>query len=634
MSVDIGPRIGIDGEAEFRRELKNLSQQMRTLGSEMKAVTSAFEDNDKSQEAVAARSEVLTRQIQVQQQKLAQLKKGLAAAADQYGEADTKTLKWAQAVNDATADLNRLRTQLSKAEDALDDLKDTTKDAGDAIDSSSEKFDAAAVTIGNLASNAISTAVSAVGDLISSLWNLDEATEEYRNNMGLVSTAFESNGYTVETAKQAYEGLFAILGDSGTAAEASSLLATLALGQQDVATWTNIAAGVYGTFGEALPINSLIEAANETAEVGKVTGVLADALNWVGISEDAFNAKLAAASWNVERNTIIMGTLSEAYSDAADAFYRNNEAVVSANKAQAQMDDSLSNLGESVEILKTSLLTALGPAIEQIANQAADFLDGLDANAVADTILTLVEAFRILAPVIVGATTAMIAYKAASTISGLIGALTSTLHGATAATTGFNAALNANPIVAVITLVASLVSAFITLMMTSEDFRDAVLGVFEAIKDGISAVVDWFSEKFGAIKDAFGWLVDGIKSLLGIHSPSKVFREIGENMAGGIGVGWEKTWANIAPEIGEALTYGAGSDMAAQMQRAIPASVARETATAGRSAGGQGSGSLTLPPIIIDATWTMDGQVMARRQFTYNERETLLRGGSLVGAGG
>ena len=50
MPVDIGPRIGIDGEAEFRKELANINQQLRTLGSEMQAVTSSFDANDKSQE--------------------------------------------------------------------------------------------------------------------------------------------------------------------------------------------------------------------------------------------------------------------------------------------------------------------------------------------------------------------------------------------------------------------------------------------------------------------------------------------------------------------------------------------------------------------------------------------------------
>ena len=60
-----------------------------------------------------------------------------------------------------------------------------------------------------------------------------------------------------------------------------------------MAEWIYIAAGVYGTFGESIPIESLIEAANETAKTGQVTGTLADALNWVGLSEEEVNSQLS-----------------------------------------------------------------------------------------------------------------------------------------------------------------------------------------------------------------------------------------------------------------------------------------------------------------------------------------------------
>ena len=76
----------------------------------------------------------------------------------------------------------------------------------------------------------------------------------------------------------------------------------------------------------------MIESANETAKVGEVTGSLADALNWVGISEDAFNEKLAACSSESERNRLIMETLSGAYDEASGAFYRNNEALVASRE--------------------------------------------------------------------------------------------------------------------------------------------------------------------------------------------------------------------------------------------------------------------------------------------------------------
>ena len=76
------------------------------------------------------------------------------------------------------------------------------------------------------------------------------------------------------------EEFYAVLGDTDTATEASQLLSKVARNGEDIAYWTHIAAGVAGAFGDALPVEGLIEAANETARTGTVTGVLADALNW------------------------------------------------------------------------------------------------------------------------------------------------------------------------------------------------------------------------------------------------------------------------------------------------------------------------------------------------------------------
>ena len=119
MAVDIGPRIGIDGEKEFRQQLSNINQQLRTLGSEMKAVTSAFDSTADSEEALVAQSKVLNQQIDAQKTKLTQLQKGLEASAEKYGENDTRTLKWAQAVQDATSTLNRMQSKLQNVQSQM-----------------------------------------------------------------------------------------------------------------------------------------------------------------------------------------------------------------------------------------------------------------------------------------------------------------------------------------------------------------------------------------------------------------------------------------------------------------------------------------------------------------------------------
>lgn len=114
MAVNIGPRIGIDGEKEYRAQINQIIQQAKTLDSEMRAVTSAFDDSTSAQDKNAATSKVLAKQIDVQRQRVQALTEMLQKSADKYGENDIKTLKWQQSVNDATASLNRMEKGLGE----------------------------------------------------------------------------------------------------------------------------------------------------------------------------------------------------------------------------------------------------------------------------------------------------------------------------------------------------------------------------------------------------------------------------------------------------------------------------------------------------------------------------------------
>ncbi len=189
---------------------------------------------------------------------------------------------------------------------------------------------------------------------------MDGATEEYRVAQGKLNTAFQAAGLSAEAAKKAYSGFYDILGDTDTATEASQLLAKLTQNADDVSRWTKIAAGVSGTFGDSLPIEGLIESTNETAKVGKVTGVLADALNWAGISEDDFNTKLLGCASEIDRNRLLMTTLSDTYNSAAGAFYKNNKQVVTARANQRALMSVTSKLGETSAGVKNSLAGMFG----------------------------------------------------------------------------------------------------------------------------------------------------------------------------------------------------------------------------------------------------------------------------------
>ena len=216
--------------------------------------------------------------------------------------------------------------------------------------------------ITSFAKTAVGVGVAGVTALTTAFIALDSATEEYRVAMGKLNTAFDAAGFSAESARKSYRNFYAILGDTDTATEASQLLAKLAENEQDVSTWTRIAAGVSGTFGDSLPIEGLIEAANETAKVGTVTGQLADALNWAGIMEDDFNEKLEACGSESKRNRLIMDTLAQTYEGAATAFYRNNKQIVDARRNQATLDEITAKLGDTSALVKTRLWEMFGAA--------------------------------------------------------------------------------------------------------------------------------------------------------------------------------------------------------------------------------------------------------------------------------
>ena len=254
-------------------------------------------------------------------------------------------------------------------------VKDVTKSGA----SLASKLKSGLVSAGKVAAAGIGAVTAAAGAAVGGLLALEQSTEEYRIAMGRLNTAFETAGYSADTAQEAYKAFYGILGDTDTATEASQLLAKLAQSEEDVATWTNIAAGVSGTFGDSLPIESLIEAANETARTGQVVGTLADALNWAGtVGEDEFNSMLASCSSESERNQLILDTLAGTYDDAADSFYRNNEALVASREAQVQMDEVLSNLGQTVSSVKNQLTAEFIPATAQVATAFNGMLSGAE----------------------------------------------------------------------------------------------------------------------------------------------------------------------------------------------------------------------------------------------------------------
>lgn len=358
-----------DSAAEVSSDTAKAEAAIDKLADAVAEATDDTHGMSAEAQANAQQVKMLGKQYLEAKAKVDSLSKEYVETARATGETSDETQELSRKLQEAQAECKSYADQLEELEDAFGGASGGTKSFGDSI--------ANAVLKGNLMTEGASALWNGVKQVASAVWNMDKATEEYRVAQGKLNTAFEAAGYSSNVAQQSYRAFYSILGDTDTATEASQLLAQLATNEQDFSTWADIAAGVSGTFGDSLPIEGLIEAANETAKVGQVTGVLADALNWVGISEDEFNQKLAQCATTEERTALITDTLAGKYQDATKIFKENNDVLIKARENQARLQEAQAKLGEETSRLKTALGSALAPAMEKIYNWCEKLMGGM-----------------------------------------------------------------------------------------------------------------------------------------------------------------------------------------------------------------------------------------------------------------
>lgn len=560
--ADIGAKIEIDGEKQYRDSLKAIDSELKAMKSEMDLTAASMDDMSDSQEKNAKQGEALEKIMAKQEDKLklmntqyersvgrlGDLGAALDAAKKEFGDNSVEAGKAQDAYNkqltaamNLKTQINKTATELQKSKTDFENLSGAADKLGDSLDDvedASGKIGTSLKDIfaGNVLANAAAAVAGAVANIAGSFINLDEATEEVRENLSKVDSAFTTSGKSSESARKAYKDFYKILGDSDTAAESTQLLAQLAENEQDVDKWTRTATGVMATFGDSLPINSLIEASNETAKVGTVTGVLADALNWVGISEDEFNEKLAALGTEQERNALITETLAATYEDAAQAYEENNAGIMTARDLQAQLDESLANLGGTIQNVKNGLLADFLPAIVQIIDGFSDFVNGVDGadQALADGIGNMVDTAIEKLPEFLEFGAKVIGEIA----KGLI------LH---------LPDIMAASVKMMWTLITTIVSFYPDVFNAGVDMlKQAADGAVTMIKEFVSIGTNLVSGLWEGIKEKSSWLknqirswcssiVDNAKDFFHINLPSRVFRdEIGQFLPEGLALGIDK----------------------------------------------------------------------------------------------
>lgn len=343
-----------------------------------------------------------------------------------------------------------------------------------------------------------------VAAIAASINELVSVTNEFQEDMGKLSVAAQQNNVSTEAANGAYRDMVGILGETDQSVEAvNHLFALCGDNTQALSDWTNIASGVYATFGDSLPLEGLTEAANETAKVGQVTGPLADAINWaseaavqqgVALSgnqaaidaynsaleggatqEDAFNAALAACNTEQERAQLITDTLNGVYAEAGAQYQQTNADVIAYRQSQSDLTAAMSSLGQ-----------AFMPIVTGLTDVAAMLLSGVQP-----AVQWFVTNLPIIAPILAGIATTIGLLAVVLNASTIATAAQTVATNAAAAAQGLlNAVMNANPIALIVVLIAGLVVAIIGLWNNSEAFRNFVTGAFQQIQQVAQVVID------------------------------------------------------------------------------------------------------------------------------------------------
>ena len=581
------------------KKLENYKTQLKRTNQEETKNVKTAEELRKKYEQAAAQYGKTSKEANTYKAELAKVEKEIASNAKEAEKLNVTILNQEGKIASTNKELKKYQSHLEKVKNAE---KEVAKHGGNVAQVLKETNTTVVETGGGFTvlkgvmANLVSTGISAV---ISGFKEMISTGREIRLEMGRVETAFSTSGFSLKTAGKTYSDFYGILGDAGQTTEAVSHLAKLAKTEEDLAKWTNIATGVYATFGNSIPLESLTEAVNETAKTGELTGALADVLNWTKGDAESYGKAIKAAKTEEERLNLITGTLTNSFDKASKKYQVVNKDIIESNKAQLKLSAVMGEVSATLVPLTTALQNGFAKLLEKVhelvgksnlqgfardvASAFDKFVDDIMPKIAEGISWFLDNKDQVIAG-IVGIVSAIATFKTANMITGMIdGWVTSfqnfkkAQEGATVAQWLFNAAMNANPIGIIIAAITGLAAAFIYLWHTSDGFRKFWIDLWEISKQTfsdfvaiVSTLLEMVDDELKRLADIFRDTVQNIlKSIFGFlekvdnelkryadmfrDTVRKIFKKIGDILEDFLRVS-DEILTKIPRKIGEVLT--------------------------------------------------------------------------------
>ena len=548
-----GITVEIGGDTtKLGKAIGDIEKQSNSLKGELKQVEKLLKMDPGNADLLAQKQEILTRAVSETTEKLKILRDAQEQVEKQFKDGKIGEDKYRA----FQREIIKTENELKDFQNTLDDTGDDFEDMGESAEESSEGFTIMKGALADLVANAISSAISAIGDFIGSIMELSEATEEYRTMQAKLEGSSKTFGYSVDFAKSKYEEFYKYLGDDQASTNAITNLMGIGAETETVSKLADGATAVWASYGDSIPIEGLTEAINETITVGKVTGGMADTINWAknaneGLNtalsgnkeaqkafndaikeglptEDAFNEALAKITDEQERADVVANFLNETYGESKKAYDEVAGSVIDANEAELELKDTQAQLGETVAPVNNALtemknqaLQSITPLVESLANGFMKLYEWLEKNPTVAKILT---------GVVIALATAFTVLAGALAIQGII-------TGVTKAIAFLNTTLLANPIVLIVGAIAGLVAGFIYLWNNCEAFRNFWVGLWEKIKTAFSNFIAWISPAIESIKVFFVSLWEKIKEIW--TSIMASLQPLFDTIIGAFKEGWE-----------------------------------------------------------------------------------------------
>ena len=493
----IGAGIALDGEKEWKSAISNINKDLAVLGSEMSKNTAKFTDNASSMDALKVKSQDYNKQIEVQKQKIEALQKALANSAEVYGEADTKTKNWQISLNKAEEELSKMESgaratqnEINNFGKNIDDAKQKTIGFGDVLKA-------------NLISQAI---VSGVQQLTSSIKGM---VSDVLNNADAIQQMADVTGMSAEKIQQ-----WQYVGDNlGVSID------TITGAQKKLTKSMSEAADGTGSQSDAFEKLG-VSVVDSNGNLKDAKTVLTETLSALG-----------GVSNETERDALAMDILGKSAADLnplikAGADEINRLSTEAQNNGAVMSDEAVAGLdtfGDAMGNLKTALLGRFGEAFAELTpslTQFADKIKGIDLTPVTNALKWVLDNSGTIIAGIAGIASGMLAWNVATMIQGVVGAIKAfqlANEGATIAQYALNVAMKANPLGIVITVVAALVTAIMTLWQTNENFRNSVIAIWtnisEFFTETLNGMVSIGTEIVANLKSIFSLGNEGIKNL-------------------------------------------------------------------------------------------------------------------------